>query len=197
MHSHVPFGMIYVQVIHDIFCLEREATVKKRTYIFIVVILVVLIVSALLYVKHKNDMLFAEEIQKLQEKYPLYFCLDTSEGLNVLVYGDDKIDFWSIRLVSGNKDYYSIYEDVVAGKTYEPLSLEDAKLILEYYDLPDEMVILHPYDNWLISSFKLSHLLEDETYLTRMAEAFDSRYQVGEEFPVIYVPEIDGYPPEE
>lgn len=167
---------------------------KKITCVFIVV---VLILSVMLYAKHRKDALFAEEIQALQERYPQYFCLDTEEGLNVLVYGDDKINFWSIRLVSGNKDYYSIYEDTVAGKTYEPLSLENAKMILEYYGLPDEMVILHPYDNWVISSYKLSHLLEDETYLTRMAEAFDNRYQVGEEFPVIYVPEIDGLPPEE
>lgn len=167
---------------------------KKLICVFMVVILVF---SVVLYAKHKQDTLFAEEIQKLQEEHPQYFGLDTSEGLNVLVYGDDKIDFWSIRLVPGNKDYYSIYEDALASKTYGPLSLEEAKMILTYYDLPDETVILHPYDCWSISSYKLAHLLEDETYLTRMAEAFDNRYQVGEEFPVIYIPEIDGFLAEE
>ena len=169
---------------------------KKRICIIVAVILIIGL-SVLLFAKHRQNVLFAEEIERLREAHPLYFELDTSEGINVLVYGDDKIDFWSIRLVSGNKDYFSIYEDAQNSVAYGPLSLEDAKLILEYYNLPDEMVILHPYDNWVISSFKLSHLLEDETYLPRMAEAFDNRYQVGEEFPVIYIPEIDGYPPEE
>ena len=138
---------------------------------------------------------FREEIRRLQEEYPLYFQLDTSEGINVLVYGDDKIDFWSVRLVSGNKDQFSIYEDTRYSYDNPPLTLEDAKTILDWYDLPDEAVILHPYDNWQVSSFKLSHLMEDPTYLPRMAEAFDNRYHVGEEFPVVYDPELDGTMP--
>ena len=134
----------------------------------------------------------AEEIRRLREEYPQYFSLDTSEGILVLVFGDDKIDSWKIRLLSGNKHVLSIWESAQYD-TFPGISLEDTKTILAYYNLPDDMIMLRPYDDWIISSYKLSHYMEDETYLSRVAEAFNNRYPVGEIFEATYVEEIDGF----
>lgn len=164
---------------------------KKRTCIIIAVILVVLILSVVLFTKCRKDALFAEEIQKLREEHPQYFDLDTSEGLNVLVFRNGTNGVWIIRLVPGNKDYFSILEGVQFG-LYDAMLVEEAKMVLQYYDLPDEMVILRPYDDPIVSSHTLAMFMREENFLIEMAEAFDNRYQIGEIFELVYVPEIDG-----
>lgn len=166
---------------------------KKRICVFAVIVLVLLITFSMLYTKYRKDVLFAEELQKLQEKYPHFFDLDTSEGLNVLVFRNGTNNVWIVRLVPGTKDYFSLSEGVKFG-AYDAMILEEAKMILQYYDLPDEKVILRPYDDPLASSLTLSMFLEDENFLIEMAEAFDNRYQIGEIFELIYVPEMDDYP---
>ena len=99
-------------------------------------------------------------------------------------------DWWSIRLVPGSKDRYSIFEGVQA-TTYKGLTVDEAKKMLIYYGLPDDKVVLRPYDDPAASSYTLSMLMEDENYLTEMAEVFDNRYRVGEIFNCLYNPEID------
>lgn len=134
-----------------------------------------------------------EEIGQLEEAHPQFFGLDTAEGLNVLVYGGGKAGDWAVRLVPGSKDHYGLTESIEVS-TYLPLTLDEAKTLLIYYGLPDEQVILRPYDDPMASGYTLSMLMEDESYLTQMAEAFDDRYSVGEIFEAVYDPETDKLP---
>ena len=139
----------------------------------------------------KKETLSPEEVQQLQEAHPQFFGLDTSDGLNVLVFNGGKsgVD-WTVRLVPGNKDHYALSEGVES-TTYLPLTVDEAKKVLIYYGLQDEKITLRPYDDLMASSYTLSMLMEDGNYLTEMAEAFDNRYRVGEVFKCVYDPEID------
>ena len=168
----------------------------KKCICIIFAVILIIGLSAFLFAKHRQNVLFAEEIEKLREEHPQYFDLDTSEGLNVLMFRASPTSAWRVRLVPGSKDHYSIHEGIQAS-TYMSLDLEETKLMLRYYDLPDEMVILRPYDDPIVSGYTLEMLMQEENFMPDLAEAFDHRYQIGEIFELIYVPEIDGFLAEE
>ena len=124
-----------------------------------------------------------EELQSLRDSHPEFFGLDTTDGLNVLVF--DNAGLWVIRFVPGSKDHYALKE-VVESTLVLPLTLDEAKSLLVYYDLPDDKVVLHPYQD------EYSYLMKiDDSLIQRISDAFDHRYLVGEEFKKFYDPTID------
>ena len=159
--------------------------------IALVLLILSVAVSTISCGETKKETISPEEAKQLRETHPQFFDLDTSEGLNVLVYNGGKsgVD-WSVRLVPGNKDHYSLFEGIQA-TTYLPLTVAEAKKVLIYYGLPDNKIILRPYDDPMASSYTLAKLMEDPAYLTQMAEAFDNRFRVGETFKSVYDPEFD------
>ena len=132
-----------------------------------------------------------EELEHLKAVYPEYFDLDTSKGINVLVC-DDLNGEWIIRLVSGEKECFSLTESVWITRHQHILTLEEAKKILLYYNLPDEEVFLRPYNDFF-SPYGWQTF--DDEFASRIASAFDHRYQVGSEFLQQYDPETDGIAP--
>ena len=124
-----------------------------------------------------------EEVQSLKEVHPEFFGLDTTNGLNVLVF--DNAGQWVIRFVPGSKNHYALKE-VVEATLVLPLTLDEAKSLLVYYDLPDDKVVLRPYQD------EYSYLMKiDDSLIQRISDAFDHRYLVGEEFKKYYDPAID------
>ena len=121
-----------------------------------------------------------EELQRLREWHPECFELDTTEGINVLMFYDGTGN-WQVLLVSGSKDHYSMEEAGTAMAWYIPLTVEETKTILLFYDLPDEQIILRPYDGWP-SSYGSPRSSEDQR---KMAGAFDNRYRVGDLFQTV------------
>ena len=164
---------------------------KKTILVFLILSFVILAISC---ANAKKETISPEEAKQLREAHPQFFDLDTSEGLNVLVYNGGKsgVD-WNVRLVPGNKDHYSLAEGIQS-TTYLPLTVAEAKKVLLYYGLPDDKITLRPYDDPMASAYTLAMLMEDQNYLTQMAEAFDNRYRVGEIFQSVYDPEIDKLP---
>ncbi len=122
----------------------------------------------------QKETLSPEEYQHLYEEHPQFFGLDTTDGIKVLMFGDGREDHWKIDLVPGSKESFSFTEGAYRS-TFVKLTLEEAKKILLFYDLPDEKVFLQAYDDGLSSDIKME--LTDEL-LQSMSEAFDSRYQV-------------------
>ena len=121
-----------------------------------------------------------EELQRLREWHPECFELDTTEGINVLMFYDGTGN-WQVLLVSGSKDHFSMEEAGTAMEWYIPLTVEETKTILLFYDLPDEQIILRPYDGWP-SSYGSPRSSEDQR---KMAVAFDNRYRVGDLFQTV------------
>ena len=121
-----------------------------------------------------------KELQRLREWHPECFELDTTEGINVLMFYDGTGN-WQVLLVSGSKDHFSMEEAGTAMEWYIPLTVEETKTILLFYDLPDEQIILRPYDGWP-SSYGSPRSSEDQR---KMAVAFDNRYRVGDLFQTV------------
>lgn len=127
-------------------------------------------------------------IDDLKASHPECFGIDVSEGLNVLVF-ENMMREYEIRLEPGNKDHYA-WSEATKVTDYAALTLEEAKTILDYYGLPDDKITLRPFQD--MSSYLMT---VDDALFTRIANAFDNRYQVGGQFFEEYDPEIDGtYP---
>ena len=133
-----------------------------------------------------TDAAFLEEINELKESHPECFGLDVTNGLNVLVF--DNYGQWSIRIVSGSKDHYSLKE-CVESTLILPLTLNEAKTVLKDYGLPDEKVVLRPYQEE--SSF---YMKIDESLKNRIRDAFENKYIVSDEFKKVFDPDIDSVP---
>ena len=122
-----------------------------------------------------KETLSAEEVKKLKTAHPDAFGLDTTDGLKVLAFGDSK-GYFEFRIISGSLDSYPASISVPATK-YRSLTVEEAKKVLAFYDLPDEKITLHPWQS-MISS----HLMTiDDELLSALKNAFDGRYEVGPE----------------
>ena len=122
-----------------------------------------------------KETLSPEEAKKLKSAHPDAFGLDTTEGLKVLAFSGDQKSFY-FRIISGDKEYYPI-KDAAAASMYRALTVEEAKKVLVFYDLPDEKVTLHPWVDGLSSAY----MVIDDTLLQNLKAAFDGRYEVGPE----------------
>lgn len=84
----------------------------------------------------------AADIGKLREKYPDYFDLDTSKGLEVYVWQMGK-DHYSFGLLSGtNRE--KTFEELMAMKG---ASAAEMKAILSSYDINERDIVIVPWQN--------------------------------------------------
>lgn len=96
---------------------------------------------------------FSKELQKteyideLRNKYPFYFDLPTENGLAVYVWQMSETDY-QCTLISGNDA--DLPDSIIYDN--ESVSVDDMKIILESYDLPEEKIVIKPAAN-LFSSY--------------------------------------------
>ena len=159
----------------------------KKIILIILLVLVGSSLTACAGFVSANDASFLEEINGLKNSHPECFGLDVTNGLNVLVF--DNNGQWNIRLVSGNKEHYSLKEAVESTRVL-PLTLKESKTIIRNYGLPDEKVFLHPYQEEASSYY----MMIDESLKTRISDAFENKYQVFDEFKSEFDPSIDSTP---
>ena len=131
----------------------------------------------------EKETLSPAEVKRLESAHPDAFGLDTSEGLKVLAFGDNKGHF-GFRIISGSLDYYPI-SIAIPATVYPDLTVEETKKLLLFYDLPDEQVTLHPWQDG-ISSYLMKI---DDKLLQDLSEAFDNRYEIGPEIKEDLSPE--------
>ena len=131
----------------------------------------------------EEETLSPSEAKQLKSAHPDAFGLDTSEGLKVLAFGDNKGHF-GFRIISGSLDYYPV-SIAIPATVYPDLTVEETKKLLLFYGLPDEQVTLHPWQEG-ISSYLMKI---DDKLLQDLSEAFDNRYEIGPEIKEDLSPE--------
>lgn len=105
-----------------------------------------------------------QSIEKLKDKYPEYFGLDTTNGLEVYVSQFAENNY-QCQLYSGLTAFLESKE-MNPAKT---ITLQEMKLILSTYDVPSEDIIVIPYYNPLSSYYYKI----DETYVENIKSLFD------------------------
>jgi hypothetical protein len=123
----------------------------------------------------KQETLSPEEVKSLEAAHPDAFGLDASKGLKVLAFGDNE-GYFRFRLISGELDCYPAEVYVPASK-YKALTAEEVRKMVLFYGLPDEKVTLHPWQDPLSSYF----MRIDDALLQDLREAFDNRFELGQE----------------
>ena len=118
----------------------------------------------------------AKEAQSLKNSHPDCFGLDVAEGLNVLVFENRSGEF-AIRLASGSIVNWTS-EEALKATSHKALTVEECKIMLIFYGLPDDKIQLRPYQDPL-SSYLMTI---DDSLVNRIAGAFDNRYKVGTVF---------------
>ena len=109
------------------------------------------------------------DLDTLREKYPEYFNLSGFKGLEVYVWrmAEDSYQCGLLPGTNRNKAPEEIWD-------LRPLSIEQMKIILSTYDIPDENIFIFTYSNPLSSYIGTS----DDNYLQKLSELFDYKYMV-------------------
>ncbi len=105
-------------------------------------------------------------IEKLKEKYPDYFALDTTDGIYIYV-SEFAQGSYKCQLLSGRDDFHYPDSDI---HTEIGATLEETKAILSSYNLSGDKLYVIPYRNMLSSYY---YKIDDE-YLENLKKLFGS-----------------------
>ena len=87
-------------------------------------------------------------VSELQEKYPQYFGLDTSNGLDVIVWQMAENNYNFGLLPHTDEERYWLSDELTELKS---VRLDDMRAIIESYDIPREKIYIVPWQNPLSS----------------------------------------------
>ena len=158
-------------------------SIRIRIVIFFVlfIALIVVVIFGVYYAlnSHKGDTpaLSAEavrDIDTLKAEYPQYFDLGDFKGLELYVWQTGE-KVYRCGLMPGTNRNKTEEEISELGLVNHSVSIDEMKLILSTYDIPDEDVFViacsMPHSSYY-------YVIDDE-YINKISDLFDNRYYVG------------------
>ena len=91
-----------------------------------------------------------EQINQIKEDYPMVFCLDTSKGLDIVVWQLATSDY-NFALVSHRDGEYDLLDEGLLRYGATGLSVDQLKAVLATYDISKDDLYIVPWQNSLSS----------------------------------------------